>query len=358
MNVRSLAVVLLVLGVSGLPSLAQTTLSLSGTLPFDSAGLGTVGVEGNWQWQRDPWTVGTSATLTPQGWDDAKLSLSYTVASIQASANATLVPQGLKSAGTQLKAELTGFLSLENTLSFGRRGFKNGTVTLKLGPNALNITGSARLTPEGLVAPTGALNFSLSQEHGDLSGTTTFSAHGFKQQSLSAVGYIGDDWTLTMTSILATTGLQSESFDLTTTIWDGLLSLSFSATIEGQGITSEAILLDMMLDQLFVQASLDFVGFELSSFQVMANGFIGDFSLDTLLMGSLEGIQFAQAIISGNLFDFSVSAGLDISVFGLDNLSVSISRALGPWTLSGESIFGLEGFQGGSLRISYSRKLP
>ncbi len=355
---KYLAITLIVIRASESLLSAQTTINLSGTLPFDMNGLGAVGVEGSWQWQRDSWTIKASTALTTsEGWNDAQLSLSYTVASIQASANAALAPQGLKSAETQLKAELTELLSLENTLSFGRRGFKNGTVTLKLGPSALNVTGSARLTPEGIAVPTGALNFSLSEEHGDFSGTTTFSAHGFKQQSLSAVGYLSDNWTLTMTSLITKEGFQSESFDLAMTLWDGLMSLSLSVTIEGRGITSESLSLDLMLDGLFVQAFLDFSGLEPSGFQIMANGSIGDFSLDALLMGSFEGLQFAQAMASGNLFGFSVSASLDMSAFGLDNLSLSVSRAFGPWTLTGESNFGLEGFQEGSLRLSYSWKL-
>lgn len=338
--------------------LAQTTITLSGTLPFDLSGFGKVALEGNWQWQHLPWTVGASAALTPQGWDDARLSLSYQISNVQASGSATLTPQGLKSAEMHLKTELAGLISVENTLNFGRRGFRNGKITLKLGPNALNVAGNAQFSSAGIIAPTGTLNFSLPQEHGDFSGTTTFTAHGFKQQSLSAVGYLSDDWTLTMTSLLTIGGLQSQSFDLATTLWDGLVSLSFGATLEGQGITSETISLDLMLEGLFMQASLAFAGLELSGFQIMANGFIGDFSLDTLIMGSLEGLQLAQLMTSGDLFGFGVSLSLDISTWGLDNLSASISRAVGPWTLSGEGIWGLDGFQSGALKASYSLKLP
>lgn len=355
---KYLVITLFVISASESLLSAQTAINLSGTLPFDMNGFGAVGVEGSWQWQRAPWTIGASAALTTsEGWNDAKLNLSYTGASIQASANATLAPQGLKSAGTQLKAELTELLLLENTLSFGRRGFKNGTITLKLGPSALNVTGSGRLTPEGIAAPTGTFNFSLSEEHGNFSGTTTFSALGFKQQSLSAAGYLGDDWTLTMTSLLTIGGLQSQSFDLATTLWDGLLSLSFSATIEGQGITGEMISADMILDQLFLQVSLDFYGVELSGLQIMATGFVGDFSLDTLIMAGSEGLQLAQVLASGSLFGFSITGSLDMSSFGLDNASVSISRSFGPWTFTGESTFGLDGFQEGRLRLSYSWKL-
>lgn len=357
MSTRLLCLTLMFLSVSVFCGIAQTTLTLTGTLPFDLSGFGTVSFEGSWQWQRAPWTVSASATLSPEGLESAKLSVSYTISQIQASANATLTPNGLTSAETQLKAEFPNLISLENTLSFGRHGFKNGKVTMKLGPSYLNVTGSAQLTPEGVATPTGTLNFSLSQELGDLSGATTFSVHGFKQQSLSAVGYLSDDWTLTMTSLITSKGFQSESFDLATTLWDGLVSLSFSATIESVGITSEGISLDLMLDGLFVQASLDFSGLELSSFQLMANGFLGDLSLDTLVVGSFEGIQFATLTASGDLLGFSVSVSVDMSAFGLDNLSISVSRSLERWTLSAEGSFGADGFQGGALKASYTLKI-
>ncbi|MCX8102979.1 MAG: hypothetical protein N3E42_00840 [Candidatus Bipolaricaulota bacterium] len=336
---------------------AQTTLTFTGTLPFDLNGFGDVSVEGGWQWQRAPWTVGASATLTAKSFESAKLSLSYQISRIQASATATLTPQGLTSAETQLKAEFPGLISLENTLNFWRRGFKNGKVTVKLGPSQLNVTGGAQLTPEGIVAPTGNINFSLARELGELSGTTTFTAHGFKQQSLSAVGYLSDDWTLTMTSLITTAGFQSESFDLATTLWDERVSLSLSVTIESHGITGEGISLDLMLDGLFVQASIDFSGLELSGFQIMANGFVGDFSIDAFVMGSLDGIQFATCTASGELFGFSVSASVDMSVFGLDHLSMSVSRALGRWRFSAEGTVGSDGFQGGALKASYTLKI-
>jgi hypothetical protein len=355
---RACLIAVLLVSITSFLSSAQTTLTFTSALPFDLSGFGDLSLEGSWQWQGAPWTVGASATLTPKSFESAKLSLSYQISQIQASASAQLTPQGLKSAETQLKAEFSGLVSFENTLSFGRRGFRSGKVTVKLGPSALNISGSAQLTPEGLAVPTGAVNFSLSEEHGDFSGTTTFSALGFKQQSLSTVGSIGDDWTLTMTSLLTRGGLQSQSFDLATTLWDGLLSLSFSATIEGQGITSEGAAFDLMLEGLFVQASLDFSGLELSGFQLMANGFVGDFSLDTLVMGGLDGIQFATFTTSGELWGFSVSASLDMSSFGLDSLLLSASRALRRWTLSAESSFGPDGFQGGALKASYSLKFP
>ncbi len=354
---RACLIAVWLVSIASLVSFAQTTLTFTSALPFDLSGFGDLGLEGSWQWQRAPWTVGASATLTPTSFEGAKLSVSYQISQIQASANATLSLEGLKSAETQLKAELSGLVSLENTLSFGRRGFRSGKVTVKLGPSALNISGSAQLTPEGLAAPTGAVNFSLSQEHGDLSGTTNFSAHGFKEQTLSAVGYLDEAWTLTMTSRLTLRGLESESFDVAVTLWDGLASLSFSATVEGRGITSEGISLDLMLDRLFVQASVDFSGLELSGFQLMANGFLGDFSLDTLVMGSLDGIQFATLTASGELFGFNVSASLDMSAFGLDNLSLSMSRALGRWTFSTEGTFGADGFQGGALKAIYSIKI-
>lgn len=358
MSTKLLCLILIFLGVSTFGGSAQTTVTLTGTLPFDLSGFGTISIDGDWQWQSYPWTVGASAIFTPdKGLESAKLSFSYQISQIQASATATLTPQGLTSAETQLKAELAGIIALENTLSFGRRGFKAGKVTVKLGPSNLNITGIAQLTPQGIAAPTGTLNFSLSQELGDLSGTTTFSAHGFKQQSLSTVGYLSDDWTLTMTSLISPAGFHSQSFDVATALWDGLLSLSVSATVEGLGITSEGLSLDLMLDGLFVQASLDFSGLELSSFQLMANGFLGDLSLDTFVMGSFDGIQFATFTASGELFGFSVSASLDMSVFGLDNLSVSVSRSLGRWTLSAEGSFGADGFQGGALKASYSLKI-
>ncbi len=357
MSAKLLWVTLAILSVSVFCGAAQTTLTLTSSLPFDLSGFGSVKFEGSGQWQRAPWTVGASATLSPEGLESAKLSLSYKISQIQASATATLTPQGLTSAETQLKAELSGFISAESTLSFGHRGFKNGKITAKLGPSTLNVTGSAQLTPEGIAAPTGTLNFSLSQQLGELSGTTTFSVHGFKQQSLSAVGYISDDWTLTMTSLLTKSGFQSETFDLATTLWDGIASLSFSATVESLGITSEGISLDLMLDGLFVQASLDFSGLKLSGFQLMANGFLGDFSIDTFVMGSLEGIQFATFTTSGELFGFSMSASLDMSVFGLDNLSLSLSRTLGRWTLSADGSFGADGFQGGALKASYTLKI-
>lgn len=358
MSARLLWLTLVFLSVSVFEGWAQTTLTFTSSLPFDLSGFGTASFEGSWQWQRAPWTVGASAILTPQSFESTKLSVSYQVSQIQASATATLTPNGLTSAETQLKAEFTGLASLENTLNFGRRGFKNGKVTVKLGPSTLNVTGSAQLTPEGIAAPTGNVNFSLSQEVGDLSGTTSFSARGFKQQSLSAVGYLSDDWTLTMTSLITSVGFQSETFDLATTLWDGLMSLSLSATIESRGITSEGISLDLMLDGLFVQASLDFSGLELSGFQLMANGFLGDFSLDAFVMGGFDGIQFATFATSGELFGFSMSASLDLSVFGLDNLSLSLSRALGRWTLSAEGSLGPDGFQGGTLKASYTLKLP
>ncbi len=354
MIAKILCLTLMSLGVSALGGLAQTTLSFTSSLPFDLSGFGTMSLEGSWQWQHIPWTVGASATLSPQSFESAKLSLSYHISQIQASANAAFTLQGLTSAETQLKAEFPGLISLENTLHFGRRGFKNGKFTVKLGPSNLNVTGGAQLTPQGIATPTGALNFSISQEFGDLSGTTTFSTHGFKQQSLSAVGYLSDTWTLTMTSLITQRGFQSESFDLATTLWDGLMSLSLSATIEGQGITSESLSLDLMLDGLFVQASIDFSGLELSGFQLMANGFLGDLSLDAFVMGGLDGIQFTTLTASGELFGFSVSASLDMSIFGLDNFSLSISRSLGRWTFSAEGSFGSDGFQGGALKISYS----
>ncbi len=356
MNKNILCVTLALISVSSFWVSGQTTLTLTGSLPFDLSGFGDLSFEGSWQWQCAPWAVGASATLTTKDFESAKLSVSYQISNIRASANTILTPQGLKSAETQLKAELE-FISLENTMNFWRHGFKNGKVAVKLGPSQLNVTGSAQLTPQGIATPTGTLNFSLSQKLGDLSGTTTFSAHGFKQQSLSAVGYLSDDWTLTMTSLITTAGFQSESFDLAATFLDGLMSLSFSATIESQGITSEGISLDLMLDGLFVQASFDFSGLELSSFQLMANGFLGGFSIDTFVMGSFDGIQFATFSTSGELVGFSVSASLDMSVFGLDNLSLSVSRAVGRWTLSAEGSFGLDGFQGGTLKASYSFKL-
>lgn len=357
MSARLLWLTLVFISVSVFEGWAQTTLTFTSSLPFDLSGFGTVSFEGGCQWQRAPWTVGASAILTTKSFENAKLSVSYQVSQIQGSATATLTPQGLTSAETQLKAEFSGFVSLENTLNFGRRGFKNGKVAVKLGPSNLNVTGSAQLTPEGIAAPTGTLNFSLSQELGDLSGTTNFSAHGFKQQSLSAVGYLSDDWTLTMTSLITSGGFQSETFDLATTLWDGLLSLSFSVTIEGRGITSEGVSLDLMLDGLFVQASLDFSGLELSGFQLMANGFLGDFSLDAFIMGGFDGIQFATFTTSGELVGFSISTSLDMSVFGLDNLSLSLSRALGRWTFSAEGSFGADGFQGGALKASYTLKI-
>lgn len=358
MSKRIFCVALALIGVSSVWVLGQTTLTLTSALPFDLSGFGDLSFEGSWQWQRAPWTVGASVTLTPHSFESAKLSLSYQISNIQASATATLAPDGLKSAETQLKAEFSGLVLLEKTLNFGRRGFKNGKVTIKLGPSALNISGSAQLTPEGIAAPTGAVNFSLSQELGDLSGTTTFSAHGFKQQSLTATAALGDTWTLTMTSLITTAGFQSESFDLATTLWDGLISLSLSATVEGRGITSEGLSFDLMLEGLFVQASLDFSGLTLNGFQLMANGFVGDFSLDMFVMGSFDGIQFATLTTSGDLLGFSASVSLDMSAFGLDNLSLSVSRSLGRWTLSAEGSFGAEGFQGGSLKASYTLKLP
>ncbi len=354
---RACLIAVWLVSIVSLVSFAQTTLTFTSALPFDLSGFGDLSLEGTWQWQGVPWTVGASATLTPKNFESAKLSVSYQISQIQASASAQLTPQGLKSAETQLKAEFPGLVSLENTLSFSRRGFKNGKVTMKLGPSALNISGSAQLTPEGLVAPTGTVNFSLSQEHGDLSGTTSFSTHGFREQTLSAVGYLSETWTLTMNSRLTPRGFDSESFDLAVTLWDGLVSLSFSATVEGQGITSEGVSLDLMLEGLFVQASVDFSGLELSGFQLMANGFLGDFSLDALVMGSLDGIQFATLTASGELLGFNVSASLDMSSFGLDSLSLSASRALGRWTFSAEGTFGADGFQGGTLKASYSIKI-
>ncbi len=354
---RACLIAVWLVSIVSLVSFAQTTLTFTGALPFDLSGFGDLTLEGSWQWQRAPWTVGASATLTPKSFESAKLSVSYQISQIQASANATLSLEGLKSAETQLKAELSGLVSFENTLSFGRRGFKSGKVTVKLGPSALNISGGAQLTPEGIAAPSGAVNFSLSQESGDLSGTTSFSAHGFKEQTLSAVGYLNEAWTLTMNSRLTPRGFESESFDLAVNLWDGLASLSFSATVEGRGITSEGVSLDLMLEGLFVQASLDFSGLELSNFQLMANGFLGDFSLDTLVMGNLDGIQFATLTVSGELLGFNVSASLDMSSFGLDSLSLSASRALGRWTFSAEGTFGSDGFQGGALKASYSIKI-
>jgi hypothetical protein len=354
---RACLIAVLLVGIVSFLSLAQTTLTFTSALPFDLSGFGDLSFEGSWQWQRAPWTVGASATLTPKSFESAKLSLSYQISQIQASANATLSLEGLKSAETQLKAELSGLISFENTLSFSRRGFKNGKVAVKLGSSALNISGSAQLTPEGIVAPSGAVNFSLSQESGDLSGTTSFSAHGFREQTLSAVGYLSEAWTLTMTSRLTPRGFESESLDLAVALWDGLASLSLSATVEGRGITSEGISLDLMLDGLFVQASVDFSGLELSNFQLMANGSVGDLSLDALVMGSLDGIQFATLTASGKLFGFSVSASLDMSAFGLDNFSLSVSRSLGRWTFSAEGAFGADGFQGGTLKASYSIKI-
>lgn len=347
--------VLALVSASGLGGAAQTTLTLTGALPFDLSGVGEPSLEGSWQWQRAPWTVSASATLTPKSVESAKLSVSYQISQIQASATATLSPQGLTSAEAKLKAELPGLIAAENTLSFGQRGFKGGKIAIKLGPSALNITGSAQLTPEGITAPTGTLNFSLSQARGELSGTTTFSAQGFKQQSLSAVGYLSDTWTLTMTALLTPVGFHSETFELATTLGDGLLSLS--VTVEGRGITSESLSLDLRLDGLFVQAAIEFSGLELSSLQLMANGFLGDFSIDMLVMGSLEGIQFATLTASGELFGISVSASVDISIFGLDNLSLSLSRALGRWTFSAEGTFGSDGFQGGTLKACYSLKI-
>jgi hypothetical protein len=354
---RACLIAVLLVGIVSFLSLAQTTLTFTSALPFDLSGFGDLSFEGSWQWQRAPWTVGASATLTPKSFESAKLSLSYQTSQIQASANATLSLEGLKSAETQLKAELSGLISFENTLSFSRRGFKNGKVAVKLGPSALNISGSAQLTPEGIAAPSGAVNFSLSQELGDLSGTTSFSAHGFREQTLSAVGYLSEAWTLTMTSRLTPRGFESESLDLAVALWDGLASLSLSATVEGRGITSEGISLDLMLNGLFVQASVDFSGLELSNFQLMANGSVGDLSLDALVMGSLDGIQFATLTASGKLFGFSVSASLDMSAFGLDNFSLSVSRLLGRWTFSAEGAFGADGFQGGTLKASYSIKI-
>jgi hypothetical protein len=171
------------------------------------------------------------------------------------------------------------------------------------------------------------------------------------------VGYLSEAWTLTMTSRLTPRGFESESLDLAVDLWDGLASLSLSATVEGRGITSEGISLDLMLDGLFVQASVDFSGLELSNFQLMANGSVGDLSLDALVMGSLDGIQFATLTASGKLFGFSVSASLDMSAFGLDNFSLSASRSLGRWTFSAEGAFGADGFQGGTLKASYSIKI-
>jgi hypothetical protein len=163
---RACLIAVLLVGIVSFLSLAQTTLTFTSALPFDLSGFGDLSFEGSWQWQRAPWTVGASATLTPKSFEGAKLSLSYQISQIQASANATLSLEGLKSAETQLKAELSGLISFENTLSFSRRGFKNGKVAVKLGPSALNISGSAQLTPEGIAAPSGAVNFSLSQELG------------------------------------------------------------------------------------------------------------------------------------------------------------------------------------------------
>jgi hypothetical protein len=160
-----------------------------------------------------------------------------------------------------------------------------------------------------------------------------------------------------MTSRLTPRGFESESLDLAVALWDGLASLSLSATVEGRGITSEGISLDLMLDGLFVQASVDFSGLELINFQLMANGSVGDLSLDALVMGSLDGIQFATLTASGKLFGFSVSASLDMSAFGLDNFSLSVSRSLGRWTFSAEGAFGADGFQGGTLKASYSIKI-
>lgn len=348
---------LALVSASVLGGAAQTTLTLTGALPFDLSGVGKPSLEGSWQWQRAQWTVSASATLTPTSVEGAKLSLSYQISRLQASATATLSPQGLTSAEAKLKAELPSLIAAENTLSFGRRGFKGGKIAIKLGPSALNVTGSAQLTPEGITAPTGTLNFSLSRARGELSGTTTFSAQGFKHQSLSIVGHLSDDWTLTMTSLITPAGFHSETFELATTLCDGLLSLSFNATVEGRGITSESLSLDLRLEGLFVQASIEFSGLELSSLQLMANGFLGDFSVDALLRGSFEGIQFATLTASGELFGFSVSASVDISIFGLDNLSLSLSRALGRWTFSAEGSFGSDGFHGGTLKVSYSLKI-
>ncbi len=355
---RAYLIAVLLVEILSFLSLAQTTLTVTGTLPFDLDGVGAVSLEGSWQWQRAPWTAGTNLTVTARGFESAKVNLSYQVSTLQASGSAQLTPEGLSMAETQFKTELFGIFSLENTLSFGRRGFKTGKIAAKLGSSALNVTGSAQLTPEGVAAPRGALNFSLSQEYGDLSGTTNFTLHGFKEQTLSAIGYLSDAWTLTMNSRLTPKGFESETFELAVTMWDGLASLSLSMTVESQGITSEGLSLDLTLDRVFVQASLDFSGLELSGFQLMANGFIESFAIDAFLMGSMDGVQFATLSTSGELLGFNISASLDISIFGLDNLSLSVSRSLGRWTFSAESAFGSEGFRGGALKARYSFKFP
>jgi hypothetical protein len=46
-----------------------------------------------------------------------------------------------------------------------------------------------------------------------------------------------------------------------------------------------------------------------------------------------------------------------MSAFGLDNFSLSVSRSLGRWTFSAEGTFGADGFQGGTLKASYSIKI-
>lgn len=338
-------------------AVAQTTVTLSGALPFDLQGLQAPRFTADWKYQQGPLSLKAGALLTPQGWPETKLSFAYKISTLEASAQAEFTPQELKKAESKFKFALKDVISLESEVNFESYGFKGSSVKLKLGPSALNLSTNAKLTPQGLSEEKVDLNFSLSLGEGDLGGTTSFTKEGFKQQTLSVSSPLEDPWSLTMASTLTLQGLKSQSFEINTRLGDANLSVGF--TVESVGITSESLALDVLLGGLFVQLSADFSGLGWTGLQAMAVGSVGSLAVNALAMLSPDSLQLVKIGLGGRLLGFHTEVDLDLSWLELTEIDLRVNLSLsGSWLgfrLASELFIDLGGLL--STKMSVSRPL-
>ncbi len=318
---------------------AQSTLTLSTIFPFDIQRLKPPRLEATWKYHQSPFSLTVSSLLTHQGWSETKLSFECKTATLEANTKAQFAFQDFQKAETQLKLNLKDRLAFEGNAQIGSQGLQSGLLKLRLGPNALHISSSAKLVPTGLADERIALNFSRALAQGDLSGSTAFDRKGFREQTLTASSSLTDEWNLSMTSTLTLQGLQSQAFELSTRGERWTLSGSF--TVASQGLTSGSISLDGALAELLVQISLDFSGLAWTGLQAMTSGSLGPLSLNLIAMLSPEGPQMVDLDLGGALWGWQAQVGLEILWAELSDidLRIEVSMSGRVWGFGVESKF-------------------
>ncbi|MCS6903641.1 MAG: hypothetical protein NZO41_05140 [Candidatus Bipolaricaulota bacterium] len=361
-------------------ALAQSTLTLATVFPFDSAQLKPPYAEIVLKHHRAPLTLSLSALLAPQGWRETKFSSEYKAPELEAIAKAEFTPHQLRSAETKWKLIPSDWLTIEGDLQMSVGHFKSSSVKLKLGPSDLNLTSSAKFAPTGLMDERVALNVSRSFDVGDLTASTLLDRQGFREQTLTVSGSLSEWATLSMTATLKRQGLTSQAIELGLS-WE-LWSVSAGVTVTSRGLESESLSLDGMFDGLLLQVSLESSQLAWTSLQMMAVGSLGSLSLNLMAMLSPDGLQMVTLDLSrslwgwqtqvkldlmgsdlsdldlqteittnGQLWGLSIESALSLRFYELVSASVRIQRALSRWTGRLVLEFSSEGFSNGSFTL-------